>query len=890
MKVGGDPIPRAPQPNTNNNSRPTATKTKTSSISLPSYQNSGYLSYLNPQTWQRSSGRESYPEDHLFVALKSPSHSRAGDIEISISLHAFRTKSNLESMNRSQRLFYHMICKMTGLQSLPSGPNSNHSDSNPEDTTNEQNLMMLNDEIDDGMMVARTCFGSETVDSKRTYSSSQNSQQDFLTGSESPPSTNLEKLSISPNPVSMIIETQPTPTSPFNPNQSVEPIIPRPLSDSSFSPRSSMSDHSPEFRQSLYLNKPSQGQPFEKLRLDRLELYRLHSNLKDRILSFFCQKSEGQKIRIQIYGFCGKTEFKNLTCFGSGNDESNLISLQTDRYDIINNGRPLLTQIVTTKPGGVWSDTLLLPWQTIETHLRVYHQRQQKSLGKDNSKNLNEKGLMRLKIEAELVKEEGEQNKVLRDSQVDNLVQQENSLKGFVRKLSVARSSTEMQLDVIPSMAAAVHVISDIDDTIKQTNVLGGMKHVLRNVFLSEFDQVIVPGMAEWYRSMQELGCLFHYISNSPLELWYCIQGFLSHGKFPCGSVSLKEYARGATSILSGMLESAGNRKRQELSGSCSNSLSLTMNDAQMCGRPIWCRFICVGDSGEQDLEMYVSLAQAYPGRILGIYIRDVTTPSVNSNSSINQPLINSTPNLTTSTRSSREFFSSARSSSPLRSSGSNFVSSKTKYTEIGMRESVGNLESLIQIEKSVLELENKSKARPIAPPKPQHLCGTRTRDVPSSLPQAVPQPISAWSRLPVESPVGQMDDNGSENYFQRNSYHSTRKSNDSWSISETMITESNKLSYATHQTVLSEDHKINSSIETFRSRVKRAETELEMIAPKEFERILNDERVNESRKRGSNSEDEDQREEICVTRLKVFRGADECIDESLETIRRFIQ
>ncbi|KAI8445405.1 hypothetical protein BY996DRAFT_4650096 [Phakopsora pachyrhizi] len=730
MKVGGDPIPRAPQPNTNNNSRPTATKTKTSSISLPSYQNSGYLSYLNPQTWQRSSGRESYPEDHLvcfpgFVALKSPSHSRAGDIEISISLHAFRTKSNLESMNRSQRLFYHMICKMTGLQSLPSGPNSNHSDSNPEDTTNEQNLMMLNDEIDDGMMVARTCFGSETVDSKRTYSSSQNSQQDFLTGSESPPSTNLEKLSISPNPVSMIIETQPTPTSPFNPNQSVEPIIPRPLSDSSFSPRSSMSDHSPEFRQSLYLNKPSQGQPFEKLRLDRLELYRLHSNLKDRILSFFCQKSEGQKIRIQIYGFCGKTEFKNLTCFGSGNDESNLISLQTDRYNIINNGRPLLTQIVTTKPGGVWSDTLLLPWQTIETHLRVYHQRQQKSLGKDNSKNLNEKGLMRLKIEAELVKEEGEQNKVLRDSQVDNLVQQENSLKGFVRKLSVARSSTEMQLDVIPSMAAAVHVISDIDDTIKQTNVLGGMKHVLRNVFLSEFDQVIVPGMAEWYRSMQELGCLFHYISNSPLELWYCIQGFLSHGKFPCGSVSLKEYARGATSILSGMLESAGNRKKARV-----ERIMLQFPES---------KFICVGDSGEQDLEMYVSLAQAYPGRILGIYIRDVTTPSVNSNSSINQPLINSTPNLTTSTRSSREFFSSARSST-----------------------------------------------RPIAPPKPQHLCGTRTRDVPSSLPQA-----------------------------------------------------------------------INSSIETFRSRVKRAETELEMIAPKE---------------------------------LKVFRGADECIDESLETIRRFIQ
>ncbi|CAH7681169.1 hypothetical protein PPACK8108_LOCUS13743 [Phakopsora pachyrhizi] len=238
-------------------------------------------------------------------------------------------------------------------------------------------------------------------------------------------------------------------------------------------------------------------------------------------------------------------------------------------------------------------------------------------------------------------------------------------------------------------------------------------------------------------------------------------------------------------------------------------TFSAAMIDAKMCGRPILCRFICVGDSGEQDLEMYVSLAQAYPGRILGIYIRDVTTQSVVSTSLTNQPLINSTPKLTTSTQSSREFFSLAPSLSPLRSSGSNYVLSKTKCTEIGMRESMGNLELLIQIEKSVLELENKSKARRIAPPKLQHLCGTRTKEAPSSL----PQPISTWSCLPVESPVGQLDKNGSENYFQRNSYHSTRKSNDSWSISETMITESNKLSYTSPQIVLPVDHKINSNI-----------------------------------------------------------------------------
>ncbi len=38
-------------------------------------------------------------------------------------------------------------------------------------------------------------------------------------------------------------------------------------------------------------------------------------------------------------------------------------------------------------------------------------------------------------------------------------------------------------------------------------------------------------------------------------------------------------------------------------------------------------KFILVGDSGEADLEVYTDLALASPGRILAVFIRDVTTP-----------------------------------------------------------------------------------------------------------------------------------------------------------------------------------------------------------------------------------------------------------------------
>jgi hypothetical protein len=40
-------------------------------------------------------------------------------------------------------------------------------------------------------------------------------------------------------------------------------------------------------------------------------------------------------------------------------------------------------------------------------------------------------------------------------------------------------------------------------------------------------------------------------------------------------------------------------------------------------------RFILVGDSAEQDLELYVDLARLYPSSVRAIFIRDVTTPDL---------------------------------------------------------------------------------------------------------------------------------------------------------------------------------------------------------------------------------------------------------------------
>ncbi|GAA6022714.1 hypothetical protein JCM10207_008075 [Rhodosporidiobolus poonsookiae] len=158
-----------------------------------------------------------------------------------------------------------------------------------------------------------------------------------------------------------------------------------------------------------------------------------------------------------------------------------------------------------------------------------------------------------------------------------------------------------------------VRIISDVDDTIKWTEVLKGTKQIFRNAFVRELHEVRVPGMSTWYRHLASThSCHFHYVSNSPWEIWPVIRAFLAVANFPSGSVTLKEYG-GASSALAKLWEEPGMRKRGNL-------------EAVMKEFP-GSKFILVGDSGEQDLQVYVSLAQQYPNQVVAIFIRDVTTP-----------------------------------------------------------------------------------------------------------------------------------------------------------------------------------------------------------------------------------------------------------------------
>ncbi|EEA18723.1 hypothetical protein TMatcc_010736 [Talaromyces marneffei ATCC 18224] len=153
-----------------------------------------------------------------------------------------------------------------------------------------------------------------------------------------------------------------------------------------------------------------------------------------------------------------------------------------------------------------------------------------------------------------------------------------------------------------------VSLISDIDDTIKHTAITSGAREVFWNTFLRDFNDLTIQGVREWYGKLYDMGVGIHYVSNSPWQLYPQLKLFFKIAGLPNGSFHLKQYS----GMLQGIFEPTAERKRM--------SLDKIMRDFPKR------KFILVGDSGEADLEVYTELVQQNPGKILGVFIRDVTT------------------------------------------------------------------------------------------------------------------------------------------------------------------------------------------------------------------------------------------------------------------------
>lgn len=155
-----------------------------------------------------------------------------------------------------------------------------------------------------------------------------------------------------------------------------------------------------------------------------------------------------------------------------------------------------------------------------------------------------------------------------------------------------------------------IAVISDIDDTIKETGVTE-TKTLLASTFFQPF--VAVPGMAPYYRRLAGGGASLLFISSSPWQLYSELVTFSQAAGFPFATYYLKSIRFKDTSIFN-LFKSGMETKPVQI-------------EALMQRYPNR-RFILIGDSGEHDPEAYVLMHERYPKRIPRILIRNVTDAS----------------------------------------------------------------------------------------------------------------------------------------------------------------------------------------------------------------------------------------------------------------------
>jgi hypothetical protein len=157
-------------------------------------------------------------------------------------------------------------------------------------------------------------------------------------------------------------------------------------------------------------------------------------------------------------------------------------------------------------------------------------------------------------------------------------------------------------------------VISDIDDTIKVTNIPAGGKVVIENTFYRPF--VAAPGMAERYRRLGE-DAAFHYVSGGSWQLYRPLAGFIAAAGYPEGSFHMK-------SVRKNLLTAGSWRDLWKLARGDATVEQKLGQISGIVGHFPQRRFILVGDSGELDPEVYKEIRSRFPRQIEAIWIRDL--------------------------------------------------------------------------------------------------------------------------------------------------------------------------------------------------------------------------------------------------------------------------
>jgi phosphatidate phosphatase APP1 len=179
--------------------------------------------------------------------------------------------------------------------------------------------------------------------------------------------------------------------------------------------------------------------------------------------------------------------------------------------------------------------------------------------------------------------------------------------------LAPERAEAEGTLFVPPRTARYV-VISDIDDTVIHTGVANKVIMLWRLFVEGPRSRVAFPGVAAFHRALHRgaTGCELNpllYVSRGPWSLYDVLDEFFRLHDIPVGPILfLREWGLRWYHPLP--------RRAKD------HKLTLIRRMLALYGD---LPFLLVGDSGQRDPEIYAQVVREHPGRVLTIYIRNVS-------------------------------------------------------------------------------------------------------------------------------------------------------------------------------------------------------------------------------------------------------------------------
>ena len=146
-------------------------------------------------------------------------------------------------------------------------------------------------------------------------------------------------------------------------------------------------------------------------------------------------------------------------------------------------------------------------------------------------------------------------------------------------------------------------IVSDVDDTIKMTNVLGSKATV---IFNGLFKEKAFAGMSELYQALSKNETSIYYVSGSPKIIKFRVSEFLEENNFPQrDNLVLKNKTSDDTFKF----------KVEAI-----REIIKTVKPDKM---------ILIGDDTEFDSDVYTQISSENPGVVKGIYIRAVQNKAI---------------------------------------------------------------------------------------------------------------------------------------------------------------------------------------------------------------------------------------------------------------------